>query len=88
MRWRIDYTKDADKFITKHNVRDKVRNEIIRLIQKIKGENINIDIKKLEGNWSGYYRLRKGKLRIIFSVNKDEKIIVVEKVDFRGNIYK
>lgn len=55
---------------------------------KVKGENINIDLKKLAGNWIGYYRLRKGKLRIIFEVKKAEKTLFVEEVDFRGDVYK
>jgi mRNA interferase RelE/StbE len=54
----------------------------------MKGENVNIDIMKLKGNWEGYYRLRKGKLRIIFEVNKNDKIIYVERIDFRGEVYK
>lgn len=88
MKWRIDYTREADKFIKKHKIQYEIRNEIIKLIHKIKGENININLKKLEGDWEGYYRLRKGKIRIIFSINTSDKIIIIEKVDFRGNIYK
>ena len=55
---------------------------------KIKGENVNIDIKKLSGEWEGYYRLRKGKLRIIFEPNKTDKVLFVERIDFRGDVYK
>jgi mRNA interferase RelE/StbE len=55
---------------------------------KIKGENINIDLKKLGGEWEGYYRIRKGRLRIIFEPNKNERILFVEKIDFRGDVYK
>jgi mRNA interferase RelE/StbE len=90
MRWRIDYSKDAEKFIYKQNIREEVKEELKKFLLKIKGENINIniDLKKLTGDWIGYYRLRKGKLRIIFEVNKAEKILFVEKVDFRGDIYK
>jgi len=55
---------------------------------KMKGENINVDIKKLYGKWQGYYRLRRGKIRIIFEVNKSAKVLYIEKVDFRGDVYK
>ncbi len=54
----------------------------------MKGENVNIDIRKLSGEWKGYYRLRKGKLRIIFEVSKVERFLFVEKIDFRGDVYK
>ena len=54
----------------------------------MKGEDVNTNLKKPGGDWEGYYRLRKGKLRIIFEVKKTEKILFVERVDFRGDVYK
>ncbi len=68
MKWKIDYSKDAERFIQKQNIRNEVREELKKFFKKSKGENINIDIKKLLGEWAGYYRLRKGKLRIIFEI--------------------
>lgn len=88
MEWRIDYSRDAEKFIQRQNLRIEVREEFRKFLIKMKGENINIDLKKLEGDWAGYYRLRKGKFRIIFEVNKTQKILFVEKIDFRGDVYK
>jgi mRNA interferase RelE/StbE len=88
MKWRIDYSRNADKFIQKHNVRIKVRNEIKKFLIKMKGKNVNIDLSKLSGEWQGYYRIRKGKLRIIFEVSKSARVLFVEKIDFRGDVYK
>ena len=39
----------------------------------------------LKGKTKGFYRLRIGKIRFIFYVLDDK--IVVDKADFRGNIY-
>jgi len=88
MKWRIDYSRDAEKFIEKQNIRLEVSEELKKFLMKIKGENVNIDIKKLSGEWEGYYRLRKGKLRIIFEPNKTDKVLFVERIDFRGDVYK
>jgi mRNA interferase RelE/StbE len=88
MKWRIDYSRDAEKFIEKQNIRLEVREELKKFLMKMKGENVNIDIKKLSGEWEGYYRLRKGKLRIIFGPNKTDKVLFVERIDFRGDVYK
>ena len=52
------------------------------------GENINIDLRKLVGNWKGYYRIRISQIRVIFKVFKEDREIYVEKIDFRGSIYK
>ena len=88
MKWRIDYSKDAEKFIEKQNIRDEVREELKKFLIRMKGEDVNINLKKPGGDWEGYYRLRKGKLRIIFEVKKREKILFVERVDFRGDVYR
>lgn len=88
MKWRIDYSRDAEKFIKKQNIYDEVREEIKKLLVRMKGENVNVDLKKLGGEWEGYYRIRKGRLRIIFVPNKNEGILFVEKIDFRGDVYK
>lgn len=80
MRWKIEYSKDALKFAKTHNIHAKVIEEIKKFFRKIKAENVNIDLKKLEGVWAGYYRLRKGKLRIIFDINKTEKTLFIEKL--------
>jgi len=42
----------------------------------------------LWGEWEGRLRIRKGKIRIIFTLNKEDRIIFVERVDFRGDVYK
>ncbi|MDI6891222.1 MAG: hypothetical protein QMC83_09870 [Thermodesulfovibrionales bacterium] len=88
MKWRIEYSRDAEKFIEKHNIRDKVREELKKFLLKVKGENINLDIKKLSGEWEGYYRIRRGKIRIIFEPDKNRQLLFVEKIDFRGDVYK
>ena len=88
MKWRIEYSRDAGKFIDKQDVHTEVTEELKKFLIKMKGGSVNIDLKKLVGDWEGYYRLRKGKLRIIFEVNKNERVLFVEKIDFRGDVYK
>ncbi|RLF44104.1 MAG: type II toxin-antitoxin system RelE/ParE family toxin [Thermoplasmata archaeon] len=88
MNWKISYSKSALKFIEKHNIKVEVKEEIRKFLLLLKRENVNVDVKKLYGDWKGYYRIRKGKLRIIFSLNKLEKEIYIEKIDFRGDVYK
>jgi len=88
MKWRIDYSRDAEKFIEKQNIRVEVREELGKFFMKMKGENINLDLKKLSGEWEGYYRLRKGRIRIIFEPNRIYKVLFVDRIDFRGDVYK
>jgi len=88
MKWTIEYSRDAEKFIDKQDVHIEVREELKKFLVKIRGGDVNIDLKELVGDWEGYYRLRKGRLRIIFEVNKNEKVLFIEKIDFRGDVYK
>ncbi len=88
MEWKILYSKDAKKFIDTQDIYNDIKEELKKFLLKIKGEAINVDVKKLEGAWKGYYRLRKGKIRIIFEINTSEKIMYIEKIDFRGDVYK
>lgn len=60
--WRIELSKQVDKFIEKENIKDA---EILAIIQKLinysKGLDENIDVKKLKGNWKGFYRIKTGR---------------------------
>jgi len=42
----------------------------------------------MKGDWNRYYRLRIGKKRIIFSINFDKQSIYIDKIDYRGDVYK
>lgn len=44
------------------------------------------DIKRLKGY--GLYRMRVGNIRIIYSIMEEIKVINIENIDNRGDIYK
>lgn len=88
MKWEIGYSKRANDFSLEHGARDKINAVVKDFILKITGANINIDVKKLKGEWAGYYRVRKGNIRVIIKPNTVTGTIFVDTVDFRGNVYK
>ena len=45
------------------------------------------DIKKLKGKLQGKYRLKVGPFRIVYLVNKERNLVVVESIGPRGDIY-
>ena len=90
---KITYLKKAQKFLDKNRSVIK-ESEIDKLmISAIKRivfyQDVNIDLKALKGDLKGKYRIRKGKVRIIFEIKEDEVIIesIVENIDFRGSVY-
>ena len=93
MNVQILYSKEADKFLKRNRdniTEDEVDSLIIIATKKIlKIEEIPVDIKKLKGKYRGSFRIRKGDIRIVFSLKKeDTPIAFIQDIDFRGNAYK
>ena len=89
MKWRIDFSKDSLRFITQNKIKDNfITDEIGFALRKFSGENINVDIKKLKGEWADFYRIRSGKIRIIVEFQFENCLAYIEKIDWRGNVYK
>lgn len=89
MSWRVDLSKSAEKFLSKNELSiDEVRELAGKAICYFQGEGININIKKLKGDWTGFYRVRTGRIRIIAEFNFDNSIVFIEEIDWRGNAYK
>ena len=89
MGWGITASKDAFHFLEKNHIPTEEVADIIKsAIRRFQGENENIDIGKLKGKWLGFYRIRKGRIRIIVSFDFDNSSAFVDKVDWRGNVYK
>lgn len=46
------------------------------------------DVKPMLGEWKGYYRMKIGNIRLIFWVDHVKKIIYVDHIGPRGDVYK
>lgn len=89
MTWQIDFSSRSEKFLAKNRLpRENVFQLIKDTLKKFYGENINIDTKKLKGKWMGFYRIRKGDVRIIASFDFDNFTAFVDVIDWRGGAYK
>lgn len=87
--WKIDLSKQADKFIEKENIKeDEILSLIRRFINYSKGLDENVDVKKMKGKWKGYHRIKIGKVRMILKVDFKERQILVDRIDYRGRVYK
>ena len=89
MSWEVHLTRKVYKFLETNNIQDKeIFDLVTKAISKFRGEDINIDLKKLTGEWLGFWRIRKGKMRIIAEFNFDDPSVLIEVIDWRGNAYK
>ena len=87
--WQIELSRQVDKFAKKENIKD---DEILTLVKQVinqsKGLDENIDVKKMKGKWKGYYRIKIGKIRMILRLDFKNKIAFIDKIDFRGDVYR
>lgn len=90
MIFNLNFSKQAEKFLktTKDVSKEEILVIISKAVKKFRGENINIDIKKLRGEWFGFFRIRVGKIRIIAEFDFDNQSVFIEVIDTRGNAYK
>ena len=84
--FKIIFSKQVKKFIEKQDRKTKQRFKDIfeKLAKNPYGDDI--DTKKMKG--SEFFRLRVGKYRFLYFVDENEVVIVVEKGDSRGDVYK
>ena len=77
--FKITYLKKSQKFLDKNRVitENEIDDLIIKFVKKhFYSVDINIDYKALQGNLQGFFRIRKGNIRIIiqYSIKKVRKI--------------
>lgn len=89
MSWEIGFSRQAEKFLKQHHLPDSFAIEPIRkVLKRLQGEVVAINIKHLVGKWEGCFRIRIGKNRIIFSINFEKQTVLIEVIDNRGGAYK
>ncbi|MBI2121609.1 MAG: hypothetical protein HYT98_00650 [Candidatus Sungbacteria bacterium] len=89
MNWIIELTREAERFLVYNRVsREEVFQLIRSALTKFRGEDVNIDVKKLKGKWLGFHRIRRGDLRVIASFDFDKSRVHIEVIDWRGSAYK
>ncbi|HEX9722077.1 MAG TPA: hypothetical protein VGA53_02330 [Candidatus Paceibacterota bacterium] len=88
MKWKIETSKNAEKFLAKNQLsKNEVFDLIGRAIRRLREEQANVNMKKLTGEWTGFYRIRRGKIRIIAEFRFEDSVVFIEEIDWRGNIY-
>lgn len=83
--YKLIYHKAALKFLAKQgkNVQERI-SEGIGGIVKIPPEG---DIKLMKG-YKELYRLRVGTFRVLFEVDHNERVVYIQAIGNRGDVYK
>lgn len=81
MKYQIIISKIAEKFIRKQGKKEQER--LLKAMYKLPA---GTDIKKLKG--VEMFRLRVGNYRILYTIDENVRVITIENIDNRGNVYK
>lgn len=90
----VKFRKEAIKFLQKASPEDvaRIRSQLNQLLVTVEEQGFipftDLDIKKMKGEWEGFYRLRVGKIRVIFALSNDFNGIEVYTIGARGDVYK
>ncbi|MCM1115870.1 MAG: type II toxin-antitoxin system RelE/ParE family toxin [Clostridium sp.] len=82
MHYEILFDKPAQKFILKQQPSQRKR--LLSAISKLPNEG---DRKAMKGH-QGYFRLRVGDYRVIYTVENEKLIVRVVNIGNRGDVYK
>ncbi|MGB3494665.1 MAG: type II toxin-antitoxin system RelE/ParE family toxin [Elainellaceae cyanobacterium] len=89
----VSYSKRSVKFLKKLDKfnQTRVREKIAFLKLSLEQDGIipfaELDIKQLKGNWDGFYRIRVGKIRIIFKIHEQSNTLLIYDISCRGSVY-
>jgi len=66
-----------------------IRSQIKGLLKGLEKEAVDQSgVKRMLGEWAGYYRMRVGKFRILFWFDEKDDTVYVDHIGPRGDIYK
>ncbi|MFQ5442554.1 MAG: type II toxin-antitoxin system RelE/ParE family toxin [Thermodesulfobacteriota bacterium] len=88
MIWAIKFSSKAEGYFTKldRKLKKRIKKKLFELSEK-EDPLTHGDVKPLTGQLRGFYRLRIGEYRIVFSLVEDKKIIAVVNLAPRGGVY-
>ena len=88
--WTYSFSKSSLKFLEQidREAKERIRARLLELGDYLEGKSqASVDIKRLKGKWDGFYRLRVGRVRVILNFDRQEKVMRVCDIGFRGDIY-
>jgi len=85
MSYSVEYESEALADLEKLD--PEIRKRIVNKIEWLAQNFEQITPQSLTGDWTGFYKLRVGNYRIIYQVDLSEKIIMIDVVGQRRQIY-
>jgi len=88
MTFDVNIKEKSLKFLSSLPKHDRERlKEAIFILKDDPVPIKSLDVAKLKGD-KNKYRIRKGRFRIVYEVIWEQKVVLIHRVDFRGDVYK
>jgi len=84
--YQAEFSLQADKFLSK--IDSSLRRKIIRKIDWLVKNCELINHQPLQYEFKDYFKLKLGKIRIIYKILPKEKLILIAYINFRDKVYK
>lgn len=88
MHWAVKVSSAAEKHYNRLDKKagGKIKQKLLD-VSALPNPLTHKDVKPLTGDLNGFYRLRVGEYRVVFSIIHDRKTIAVVNIAPRGNVY-
>lgn len=84
--YQVLTTKKVDKNLKKLHPKDAKK--VVKKISQLKNPfDKSLNIRKIEEE-KGFWRLRIGKIRVVYEVEKKKKRVIIRRIAYRGYAYK
>jgi len=84
--YELRLSREAEKILKR--LQTDRKQQIERVLEEMRQTPFSGDVKKLRGTASGSYRRRVGALRVVFQLDQQGRVIWIETLGFRGDVYK
>ena len=85
MTWVCSLTRTAERELAR--MPRAMQRRIARSIDELEADPFAGDVRPLQGEWQGFYRKRVGGYRIIFQLDRDERVVTIVAIRPRGGAY-
>lgn len=92
MEWKLRIHRKALKFLEEISEEERKRveeklNDLLKTLESGALLHTRLDVKKLKGTWEGFFRIRVGRIRVIFKIEIENKEVLVYNIHYRGQAY-
>ena len=84
--WRVEFHGKSENDLS--NLDRSIRRRIIDRVEWLSKNFDGITPIPLSGEWRGFFKLRMGDWRIIYTINEKEKLVAIHYIDNRAKVYK